>query len=87
MTLHLPVMCFTRGSFGSKLLARPLRKPLVHPLKLESSHYLMLIPYNLKPTYIQGKMIEEIKIKFGTELKPTQNSFQSQLYTKVQSPK
>ena len=27
-----------------------------------------------------GKMIEEIRIKFGTELKPTQASWNSQLY-------
>ena len=33
-----------------------------------------------KPTYILGKMIEEITIKFGTELKPTQDSWKSQLY-------
>ena len=32
-------------------------------------------------------MIEKITIKLGMELKPTQNSFQSQLYTQVQSPK
>ena len=38
MTLHLPVMCSTCGSFAGKLLVRHLRKPLVYPLKLESSH-------------------------------------------------
>ena len=46
------------------------RKPLVHPLKLEYSpishtHLLQLIPH----TY-REKMIEEITIKFGMELKP-----------------
>ena len=40
---------------------------------------LTLIP-TIKPICIQGKMIEEITIKFGTELKPTQYSWKSQLY-------
>ena len=35
MTLHLPVMCSTCGSFTSNFLMRHSRKPLVHPLKLE----------------------------------------------------
>ena len=30
-----------------------------------------------------GKIIEEITIKFGTELKPTQNSWKSQLFTYI----
>ena len=30
-----------------------------------------------------GKMIEEIIIKFGTELKPTQYSWKSQLYVNL----
>ena len=46
MTIHLLVMCSTRGSFVGKLLVRHLRNPLVHHFKLESSHSLTLIPYN-----------------------------------------
>ena len=69
MTLHLPVMYSTRDSFASKSLARHSRNPLIYPFKLESSHPLTLIPYNKKLTYIQENMIEEITIKFGTELK------------------
>ena len=39
MTLHLPIICSTRGSFAGKLLtgkllARHSRNPLVHPLNL-----------------------------------------------------
>ena len=80
MTLHLPVMCSTCGFFAGKLLARHSRNSLIHPLKLEFSHSLTSILYNWKPTYIQGYMIEEITIKFGLELKPTQNSCKLQLY-------
>ena len=46
MTLHLPIMCFTRGYFAGEFLARHSRNLLVHPFKLESSHSLTLIPYN-----------------------------------------
>jgi len=46
MTLHLPVMCSTHGSFVGKLLVRHMQTPLVHSFKLESSHSLTLIPYN-----------------------------------------
>ena len=80
MTLHLPVMYSTRDSFAGKLLARHSQNPLVHHFKLKSSHSFTLIPYNLKPTYIQGNMIEEITIKFEMELKSIQNSCKSQLY-------
>ena len=80
ITLHLPIMCSTCGYFAGKLLVKHLQNPLFHPFKLESSHSLILIPYNVKPTYIQGNMIEEIIIKFGKELKPTQNSCKLQLY-------
>ena len=63
-----------------KLLARHTQNPLVHPFKLDSSHSFTLIPYNLKPHTYREKMIEKITIKFGMELKPTQNSCKSQLY-------
>ena len=46
MTLHLPVMYSTRGSFAGKLLARHLQNSLIHSFKLESSHSLTRIPYN-----------------------------------------
>ena len=69
MTLHLPIMCSTHGSFTDKSLARHSGNPLIYPFKLKSSHPLTLIPYNKKFTYIQGNMIEEITIKFNTELK------------------
>ena len=44
MTLHLPFMCSTCGFFVGKLLTRHLQNTLVHPLKLKSSHSLILIP-------------------------------------------
>ena len=45
-----------------------------------SLHNLSHSSLTIKPTYIQSKMIEEITIKFGMKLKPTQHSWKSQLY-------
>ena len=80
MTLHLPVMCFTCNFFVGKFLTRHSQKPLVHPLKLDSllishTHRLQINPHTYR------EMIKEITIKFGTELKPTQDSWKSQPYS------
>ena len=80
MTLHLPVMCSTRGSFASKFLVRHSRNPLVHLLKFNSSPISHTHSLQLNSHTYREKMIEEITIKFGTKLKPTQYSWKSQLY-------
>ena len=53
---------------------------LVHHFKLESSHFLTLILYNYKPQKYRKIWVYKITIKFGTELKATQNNCKSQLY-------
>ena len=51
-------------------------------LKLDSSLISHTHPLQLNPNTYR-EMIEEITIKFGTELKPTQVSWKSQLYTLI----
>ena len=72
-------MCSTRGSFET--VASQSQNPLIQLLNLDSSPISHTHPLQLKLTYIQGKMIEKIIIKFDTELKSTQYSWKSQLYT------
>ena len=83
MTFQLSVMCFIRGFFTGcfsrathKLVANSTDSSFETWFFTDLSHS----PLTNKPTYIQGKMIEEITIKFGTKLKPTQYSWKSQLY-------
>ena len=48
-------------------------------LKLDSSPISNTHPLEINP-HTYRKMIEEITIKFDTELKPTQASWESQIY-------
>ena len=64
---------------------RDTRKIHLFILLSLSLHTLSHSSLTIKPTYIQGKIIEEITIKFGTELKLTQNSYKLQFYRNKQS--
>ena len=58
---------------------RQLRNPFVQLLKLDSSPISHTHPLQINP-HKYREIIEEIIIKFGTELKPTKASWKSQLY-------
>ena len=84
MTLHLLVMCSTRGFFTGciswatrKLVAKSTCSSFDTWFFTNLSHSSLTIK-----THIHiGKMIEEITIKFRSELKLTQYSWKSQLYS------
>ena len=82
VTLQLPIICFTRGLFVG-YFSRASRKLVMNcansSLKLNSSPISYTYPLQIN-LHTYRKMIEEITIKFGTKLKPTQHSWKSQLY-------
>ena len=72
-------MCFTRGIFAGYSSRELVANCTDSSLKLDSSlishtYLLQINPHKYKV------MIEEITIKFGTELELTQASWKSQLY-------
>ena len=72
LVLHTRPFC---GILSRKLLANCTNLLLMLDSSLISyTHPLQLNPHKYK------EMIEEFKIKFGTELKPTKASWKSQLY-------
>ena len=82
VTLQLSIMCFTRGLFVG-YFSRASRKLVMNcadsSLKLNSSPISYTYPLRIN-LHTYRKMIEEITIKFGMELKPTQASWKSQFY-------
>ena len=77
MTLRLLVMCSTCGLF------RELASHEIHLFILLnlSFHTLSHSSHTIKNTHKYREIwLNKITIKFGTKLKPTQNSYKSQLY-------